>query len=186
MRRDIFWLILLPFLTLGLGIIGGEIFGIARAGTALAQLQARLSLIPAAPVVVDSLYDEQKGEVILTVANPGVMPITFATQSAILKPTTGDAVLAVVETPLRLVLLGGRTEVIRLQLTPIAKEQFKVGDVLAITLTYGYPVSNDVYSVLHLFQKSTQTTETGLVKSQLESNEAVQKRYEESLKKVSQ
>ena len=107
MKRETLWLILLPFLTLGLGLIAGEYFGLFRAGQAVLSCEIQKQLIPVSPVVMDSYYDEQKGVLTLRVVNPGSMPIELLSKSVMLKPAQSNVPeVAMVEVPLGIVLNG--------------------------------------------------------------------------------
>ncbi len=183
MKRETLWLVLLPFLTLGLGIIGGEYFGLFRAGQAVLSCEIQKQLIPVSPVVMDSYYDEQKGVLTLRVLNPGSMPVELVSKAVMLKPAQSNIPeVAMVEVPLGIVLNGGSEVVINMQITPEAQGKFGVGDVLLSTITYRLPISNDLYSVMHIFTKSADKNEAGMVKSQNPSNESVKATYEQKVK----
>ncbi len=183
MKKETLWLILLPFLTLGLGIIWGEYFGLFRAGQAVVSCEVQKQLIPVSPMVMDSYYDEEKWVLTLKVVNPGSMPVELVSKSVMLKPAQSNIPeVAMVEIPLGIVLNGWDEVVINMQISAEAKGKFKVGDVLLSTITYRLPVSRDLYSVVHMFTKSTDTNESGMVKSQNQSNETIKQAYEEKVK----
>ena len=183
MKKETLWLVVLPFLTLGLGIIGGEYFGLFRAWEAVVSCEIQKQLIPVSPVVMDSYYDEDKWILTLKVANPGSMPVELVSKSVMLKPAQSNVPeVAMVEIPLGVVLNGGDEIVINMQISAEAKWKFKVGDVLLSTITYRLPVSRDLYSVVHMFTKSTTKNESGMVKSQNQSNESIKQAYERKIK----
>lgn len=134
---------LLVALAVGLG--AGAFLEASRA-------RAALEAVPPSPVVVSAEYKKEKKQLVLTLFNPGRMPLTLVDQSVVFRPgpkskAKGYALAAV---PLNLALPAGSSVRVTLALKAESPE-LQSGDVLAGTITYTHPLSPDLYAVTHLF-----------------------------------
>ena len=182
MNRETFVLFILPIVLLVLGILSGFYFGVYNTQIALTACQLEKSLIPSSPVITHSQYDPKTHQLVLDVENPGGMPIYLLTKSLILKPANVklQPVALMINIPLNLELPPYSKVTLRLNLGQQGS-WFNVGDVLVTTLTYQIPVSNDIYSVEHVFKHSGKV-ENWLVQNALPENAEVKKNYENKIK----
>jgi hypothetical protein len=184
MKKESFILFVLPFVVLAFGLFAGFYFGVYRTSIAVTACELEKSLIPPSPVITHSKYDPKTDELVLRVKNPGGMPILLVNKSLVLQPAGGQPVALMVQIPLGIEIPPYGDVTLKLALGPQGSG-FKMGDVLVTTLTYQLPVSNDVYSVMHLFQHSGKT-EGGYITNKLEENYEVQRRYEEKVRGANQ
>ncbi len=180
MKRENFVLFVLPFVILALGLFVGFYFGVYRTSLAVTACEIEKSLIPASPVITHSMYNPKTKELILDVENPGGMPIDLIDKSLMLQVVWKQPVVLMAQIPLGLEIPPYGKITLKLELWPQGSG-FNVGDILVTTLTYKLPVSNDIYSVVHVFQHSGKYKD-GLVTNKREENYEVQKRYEEEIK----
>jgi len=141
-----------------LWIVIGLFFGNYRAliTTELATKNLILSAMntPASPVVLESYYNEKKWELSVSLVNTGIMPIRILDKSLLLTPKWAENIVIWLDVPMNAVLNGWEILTVRTILTPENKDKFKLGDTLVSKFNYTYPVSNDIYSLTHIFVKS--------------------------------
>jgi len=176
MKRESFVLFVLPIVLLVLGIISGFYFGVYNTQIALTACQLEKSLIPSSPIITHSKYDPKTKQLVLDVENPWWMPIMLLTKSLLLKPQTKQPVALMVNLPLNLEIPPYSKITLHLDLWAQGSG-FKVGDILVTTLTYQLPISNDIYTVEHLFKHSWKI-ENGMIQNALQENEEIKKAYE--------
>jgi len=183
MKKETLLLVLFPLVMVFVGLFAGFYFGIYKTSVAVVGCELEKAVIAPSPIVTSSSYNEKKHELSLTVANPGSMPILLLNKTLVLKPADvkKQALLVATSLPLGITIPAyGKVE-LNLQLGQ-AGSWFVIGDVLETTLTYSLPVSNDVYALVHRFQKSNQTNKQWNIKNQLGDNKDVQKKYNDSKK----
>jgi len=186
MKKESLLLFVVPVVLLFLGLFSGFYFGVYRTSLAVTACEIEKALTPASLLVTDSYYNDQTKQLYLELENPGGMPIELLTKTLVLQPANGRAPIALaMQIPLGMVMPPYSTLELKLDLTSQGSG-FALGDVLVSTITYRLPISNDVYSVVHLFKNSGKTNEKGLVKNALQSNSEVRANYEKQLKQGSQ
>jgi len=181
MKKEWLLLIVLPIVMVFIGLFAGFYFGIYKTAVAVAGCEVEKALIAPSPVVTSSVYDENKKELQVTVANPGSMPILLVDKTLVLKPKNEQASLVMTSIPLGLTVPAYGEVTFNLALWQ-AGSGFVVGDVLETTLTYSLPVSNDIYAVVHRFQKSNNTNEQWQTTNALGDNKDKQEKYNKSQK----
>ncbi len=111
--------------------------------------------IPGSPIVVKVVYDKSAHAVVLSVLNPGTLPLTVTNESFVFKPgkETKQKQYSVENIPVKIPLLplGITTVTIKLKK---GTEALKNGDIVLTTLHYVHPLSKDVYTVSHKFEYS--------------------------------
>ena len=144
----------LIFLMTFLGVIAG--WGVGSYLTN-AGVKATLATLPAAPVVIESGYDQKTHTLSLTFSNPGGQAISIVGKGIAFKPKQGEGYeMAYVAFKQPLVVPPFSVETLQVQLkadTPLLKD----GDVVATTIRYGYPLLPDVYDMTHLFVQGQPT-----------------------------
>jgi len=185
MKKEGLLLIVLPIVMVFIGLFAGFYFGVYKTAVAVAGCQMEKALIAPSPVISQSLYDEKKHQLKLTIVNPGGMPIELLDKSLVLKPANAkrQPVLIMSSIPLNIVLPPYSTMELDLKLGNTTG--FVVGDVLETTLTYMLPVSNDVYAVVHRFEKSSEVNSQGYVKNALGDNSQKTNQYDKMVKEKS-
>ncbi len=98
--------------------------------------------VPGSPIVVGAKYDSGKNALVLTVFNPGGLPLTVINGDLIFKPKNGNG-YALANIPLNTVIPGGSIVqlVIKLKNNSVVKE----GDILRGGFTYKYPYIGQIY-----------------------------------------
>jgi len=98
--------------------------------------------VPGSPIVVGADYKKDKNALVLTVFNPGGLPLTVLTGDVLFKPKEGKG-YAVANIPLNTVIPGGSVValVINLKKDQVVKE----GDLIRGGFTYRYPYIGQVY-----------------------------------------
>ncbi len=149
MRKPVLLLSLITIIGVGIGYLGGSFL------TRRATLKA-ISNMPAAPIVVQSVYDTEQHAILVSVLNPGLKPITAVSYSLVFTPgtQTTQAAYMLAPMPLNVVLPPQAVTVLTLNL----KEQtphLQVGDVVTGTITYGYEGIPEIYQLIHTFTKGT-------------------------------
>ena len=183
MRKEAIVLWTLPFVMTFVGLFAGFYFGVYRTSVATVACELSKSLIAPSPIVTNSRYDEKNKELELTVKNPGGMPILLIDKTLALVPADKTKAPEVIMTsiPLGLTVPPYSDVTFKLKLGK-AGSGFNVGDVLQVGLTYSLPVSNDVYSLVHIFKKSSKTDAQGYVVNQQGNNQAKLDAYQKEVK----
>ncbi len=182
MKKENFLLFIIPIILLLFGIFSWYYFGIYRTNLAVTSCKIEKALIPWSPIVTFSKFDKKNNQLIIDVENPSGMPISLLTKSLVLQPQdkTKQPIALMLEIPLWIDIPPYGKINVKLDLGQ-AGSWFVKWDVLITTLTYKLPVSNDIYSVVHLFKHSWET-ENGYISNQLESNNQVKQNYENKIK----
>lgn len=183
MRKEGILLFVIPLVMLFLGLFSGFYFGIYRTSLAVTACEISKALIPASPVVTSSVYNPKTNQLALTIQNPGGMPIELLSKTLVLQPqgNTQAPVALAVQIPLGLVVPPYSNVTLKLDLTQKGSG-FKLGDVLVSTITYRLPISNDIYSLVHLFKHSGKTNAQGNVVNAYGDNSELEAKYKNSLK----
>jgi len=182
MKKEGLLLIVLPIVMVFIGLFAGFYFGIYKTAVAVAGCEVEKSLIAPSPIVTSSVYDEEKHELELTVANPGSMPISLIDKTLVLKPKNAKATLLMASIPLGVTIPAYKEVTFTSKLWQ-AGSGFVVGDVVETTLTYSLPVSKDLYFVVHRFKKSSDVNSKGQAKNAFGDNKDVEKKYNEKHQK---
>ncbi len=105
------------------------------------SVQAYLDSVPGAPVVVGAEYSKEKNALILTVFNPGGLPITVVGGSLVFKPKNGEG-YSLTNLPVEAVIPPQKAVslVINLQERTAAE-----GDLIEGGFTYRYPYIGQLY-----------------------------------------
>ncbi|NPB04807.1 MAG: hypothetical protein GXO08_00265 [Aquificae bacterium] len=104
-------------------------------------LQGLIESVPGSPVVVGAEYDRAANELVLTVFNPGGLPLTVLNGDLVFKPAEGEG-YSVANVPINTVIPGQSVATLRIRL----KEQtVKPGDVIKGGFTYRYPYIGQLY-----------------------------------------
>ena len=145
MKRPSLVVVVGVFVALVLGWTIGEFF----TGRTVAKVVAS---IPASPIVVDAKYDKTKHAVIYSITNPGGVPITIVDESFVFTPgsKSKEKAYVVSHIPVKIEIPPRVTSSVELKLKS-GTENLKVGDAVLATFTYVYPLSKDIYTVVHLF-----------------------------------
>ncbi|WP_029522344.1 hypothetical protein [Persephonella sp. KM09-Lau-8] len=109
--------------------------------------------IPGSPIVIGAVYDKPTHSVVLSIMNPGTLPLTVKEESFIFKPgkQSSQQAYTVEHIPVNIPLIpmGITTVAIKLKKgTP----ELKTGDIVKTTLKYVHPLSKDEYFVKHGYE----------------------------------
>ena len=183
MRKEWVLLFVIPLVMLFLGLFSGYYFGIYRTSLAVTACEISKALIPASPVVTSSVYNPKTNKLALTIQNPGGMPIELLSKTLVLQPQGNKQapVALAVQIPLGIVVPPYSNITLKLDLTQKGS-WFKLGDVLVSTITYRLPVSNDIYSLVHLFKHSGKVNAQGNITNAYGDNSQLEAQYKNSLK----
>ncbi len=146
----VLWTLVLALL---LGFAVGSYSAASRARAAVAAAENLATGIPPSPVVTSARYDKAGGALVLKVLNPGLVPLRLIDQSLVFKPGAGSEqeAYALAALPLGVEVPPLAELEVRLKLKSDS-EDLVVGDVLAASVSYTHPYSNDVYMLTHLFR----------------------------------
>jgi len=182
MKKNKFNIGLASIALLLIWIITWSFFGIYRGilATELATKDLIISAAntPASPVVVQSDYNEQNWELHVTLVNTGIMPIKILNKSLVLTPKWQQQVAIALNIPMNVTLNWGEAFVVKTKLNT-NKDNFKLWDVLTSSFDYVYPISNDVYTLTHVFVKSNMVNKNNNVMNQNWDNYNLQNKYKE-------
>jgi len=182
MKKNKFNIGLASIALLLIWIITWSFFGIYRGilATELATKDLIISAAntPASPVVVQSDYNEQNWELHVTLINTGIMPIKILNKSLVLTPKWQQQVAIALNIPMNVTLNWGEAFVVKTKLNT-NKDNFKLWDVLTSSFDYVYPISNDVYTLTHVFVKSNMVNKNNNVMNQNWDNYNLQNKYKE-------
>lgn len=183
MKKEGLLLFVIPLILLFLGLFSGFYFGVYRTSLAVTACEISKALIPASPVVTSSVYNPRTNQLSLTIQNPGGMPIELLSKTLVLQPQ-GNAkapIALAVQIPLGIVVPPYSNVTLKLDLTQRGSG-FKLGDVLVSTITYKLPISNDIYSLVHLFKHSGKANAQGNIVNAYGDNSELEAKYKNSLK----
>lgn len=162
------WLITWSFFGMYRGLIATEL--------ATKSLIISAANTPASPVVVESSYNENKWELSVVLVNTWIMPIKILDKSLVLTPKAEADVAVAVNIPMNITINWWEAFIVKTKLEG-NKDNFKLWDVLTSTFSYVYPISNDVYTLTHIFTKSDQTDKNNNIVNKNWNNKDLQKEY---------
>lgn len=110
--------------------------------------------IPASPLVTKAEYDRRKHRIKYSVLNPGTLPLTIVEKGFVFKPgkETEEKAYKVTGLPADVILPPRSTTLVYLKLRE-GTEALKAGDTVVVTFTYKHLLSEDLYTVTHIFTK---------------------------------
>lgn len=142
-------------LALALGFAVGSFSAASRARAAVKAAEDLASGIAPAPVVTAARYDKEEGALVLRVLNPGLVPVQIVDQSLAFKPgeQSKQSAYVLAALPLNVEVAPLSELEVQLKLKP-GSQDLAVGDVLAATVTFTHPFSQDLYALTHVFEVS--------------------------------
>jgi len=118
--------------------------------------------IPASPIIIGAVYDKSAHSVILSVMNPGTLPLTVKEESFTFKPgkQSSQKAYAVENIPVNIPLIPMGITTVAIKLKKETQE-LKVGDIVNTTLKYVHPLSKDEYFVKHGYEHGVTVKKEG-------------------------
>jgi len=106
--------------------------------------------IPASPIVLDTVYDKEQGQLALSILNPGPLPLHLENHTVTFTPgsETDEAAYVVSNIPMDVTLPPFEMAIVVINLKEHTAD-LQVGDLVTVSIFYSHPLSPDVYSVLH-------------------------------------
>jgi len=146
----VIWTLVIALL---LGFAIGSFSAASRARAAVTAAETLATGIPPSPVVTSARYDKANDQLVLKVFNPGLVPVKLIDQSIVFKPgaASEQEAYALAAVPLGVEVAPLSVVEVDLKLKPEAKK-LEVGDVLAASVSYTHPYSNDFYMLTHVFK----------------------------------
>ncbi|WP_457628592.1 hypothetical protein [Oceanithermus sp.] len=140
-------------IALALGFALGSYSAASRARAAIATAEALAAGIPPSPVVTSARYDKANDALVLKILNPGLVPVQLIDQSLVFKPgaASEQEAYALAAIPLGVEVPPLAELEVQIKLKPESKK-LAAGDVLAASVTYAHPYSNDLYMLTHVFK----------------------------------
>ncbi len=150
MSKQRIWLILIiAVLGLFIGFGAGGYLTANRVITAMEQ-------IPASPIILDTVYEKEANQLVMSVFNPGPVPLRLQSYTVTFTPgtETEEEAYVISEIPVELTLPPFEVATVAVNLKEHT-EELAVGDLVTLSIFYTHPLSADVYSIIHPYMQGT-------------------------------
>ena len=142
-KRRVWIILFIAVLGLFIGFGAGGYLTANRVINAMEQ-------IPASPIVLDTVYEKDENQLVMTLSNPGPVPLRLESYTVAFTPgsETEEAAYLISEIPIQLTLPPFDAITVFVDLKEHTAD-LALGDLVTISIFYTHPLAGDVYSIIH-------------------------------------